>query len=123
ERERKITGRTEPKHRSNPMQKTAPQKTTPAPRRRRSGRDARRLYVAGSLLFLAILGLFARLFTLQVVKGEHYAEQARRQYESKATLQAERGAIYDRNGNLLATNIVATSFAVDPAHVQHPKEL
>lgn len=105
------------------MQKTAPQKTTPAPRRRRSGRDARRLYVAGSLLFLAILGLFARLFTLQVVKGEHYAEQARRQYESKVTLQAERGAIYDRNGNLLATNIVATSFAVDPAHVQHPKEL
>lgn len=105
------------------MPRTANHTAPSTPRRRRSGRDAQRLYVAGGLIFVAIIGVFVRLFTLQVVKGEHYAEQARRQYESKVTLQAERGAIYDRNGNLLATNIVATSFAVDPANVQHPKNL
>lgn len=99
------------------------QKTSAQPRRRRTGRDARRLYVTGGLLLVAMIGVTVRLFTLQVVRGEYYAEQARRQYESKVMLQAQRGAIYDRNGNLLATNIVATSFAVDPAHVEHPEKL
>jgi cell division protein FtsI/penicillin-binding protein 2 len=91
-----------------------------APRPRR---DAGRIYVIGGSLLLG-LGLVAgRLAFLQVVHGAEYAEQARRQYESKVTLQAERGALYDRNGNLLATNAASYSFAVDPKHVENPKKL
>ena len=48
---------------------------------------------------------------------------ARKQYESKAPLQADRGAVLDRNGRLLATNVPALSFAVDPNHVEEPEVL
>ena len=92
-------------------------------RRRPGSRDARRLYVVGIVLTLGFAAVIARLVALQIVDGEHYAELARRQYESRVTLAAERGAIYDRNGNLLATNALSYSFAVDPKHVENPKKL
>ncbi len=104
---------------ANTVNNTAPKQV----RRPRPNRNAGRLYVVAGALFIGLLGIAARLFWLQVVHGEDYAEQARRQYESKVTLQAQRGAIYDRNGNLLATNVAAASFAVDPKSVQHPDVL
>ena len=79
-----------------------------------------RLYVVGGLLVLATLGVIGRLFVLQVIKGDEYAALARKQYESKAPLQADRGTILDRNGTLLAANVPALSFAVDPNHVEDP---
>ena len=79
-----------------------------------------RLYVVGGLLVLATLGVIGRLFVLQVIKGYEYASLARKQYESKAPLQADRGTILDRNGTLLAANVPALSFAVDPNHVEDP---
>jgi len=94
-----------------------------AAHRRRPHRDARRLYALGAMLMAGLLVIGGRLVTLQLVDGDEYAEQARRQYESKVALQAERGSLYDRNGNLLATNIRSISFAVDPKHVQNPKKL
>lgn len=98
--------------------------TESTPKTPRPGRQGVwRLQLVGAVLGLALLGLSARLFMLQVVDGEEYASLARRQYESRAPLQANRGAIYDRNGTLLATTIPATSFAVDPTHVENPKRL
>ncbi len=72
---------------------------------------------------LGLSGLVARLFTLQVLNGAEYEEIARRQYESRVPLQSDRGTIYDRNGALLATNIPALSFAVDPSAVEDPEML
>ncbi|MGE3799984.1 MAG: penicillin-binding transpeptidase domain-containing protein [Candidatus Kapaibacterium sp.] len=79
-----------------------------------------RLYAVGALLAVGAIGVVGRLFLLQVVRGDEYAALARKQYESKAPLQADRGAILDRNGTLLATNVPAVSFAVDPKHVKEP---
>lgn len=97
----------------------------PAPPRRRSPvrRDARRLAVVGVLLTLGLGAVVVRLAALQIGDGDHYAELARRQYESRVSLEPERGLIYDRNGNLLATNALSYSFAVDPKHVEDPKRL
>ena len=96
----------------------------PAPRRRTAGsRDARRLAVVAVLITLGLGAVVVRLASLQIVDGDRYAELARRQYESRVTLEPERGLIYDRNGNLLATNALSYSFAVDPKHVEHPAEL
>src|SRR5687768_16376151 len=92
----------------------------PSARRVNERRYARRLYVDGIALMLELAAVVARLVALQIVDGDRYAELARRQYESRVVLSAERGAIYDRNGNLLATNALSYSFAVDPKHVENP---
>lgn len=89
----------------------------------RPHRDPRRIYVAGALLTAGLLVVAVRLVMLQIVHGAEYAEQARRQYESKVVLQAERGPLFDRNGILLATNGLSISFAVDPKQVSDPRKL
>jgi cell division protein FtsI (penicillin-binding protein 3) len=94
-----------------------------ARRRSPQRRDARRLYVVGCLIVLGLGAVVVRLAGLQLADGDHYAELARRQYESRVELTPERGAIYDRNGNLLATNALSLSFAVDPKSVENPRAL
>lgn len=91
--------------------------------RRRPVREARRLLVVALALMAPLLVLGGRLVQLQVVDADRYAALARRQYESKIDLQAERGPLYDRNGHLLASNSVAVSFAVDPRHIENPDRL
>ncbi len=95
----------------------------PQPVRRRPRRGTGRIYLVGFLMCIALVGLIVRLAMLQLVDGPAYAERARRQYEAKMTLPAERGALFDRNGNLLATNAVSYSYAVDPTQVEHPYRL
>lgn len=48
---------------------------------------------------LAVLG--ARLYFLQVINGEYYAERAENQRIRRLRIPAPRGAIFDRNGKLL----------------------
>ncbi|HYP49945.1 MAG TPA: penicillin-binding protein 2, partial [Pyrinomonadaceae bacterium] len=52
-----------------------------------------------AFILLAILG--ARLYYLQLVKGEYYAEKAEYQRVRYIPIPAPRGAILDRNGTLL----------------------
>src|SRR5919205_1744876 len=51
------------------------------------------------LVILVVLG--ARLYYLQVVNGEFYAERAENQRVRRLRIPAPRGAIFDRNGKLL----------------------
>lgn len=67
-----------------------------------------------SLVALGIVAVIIRLFIVQVVNGDRYSEMAKRQHESKMVLPAQRGIIYDRNGKVLATNIMTLSIAIDP---------
>lgn len=64
------------------------------------------------LLFFAVVAL--RLIHVQVIDAPRYQGIAKRQYEAKVTLPAERGNIYDRNGKILASNSRYVSFAADP---------
>lgn len=97
--------------------------TEQAPSRRAPHRDVRRIYIIAVALLIGLVIASVRLIKLQVVDGSEYAAIARRQYESRVTLQAERGTLFDRNGNLLATNSTSYSFAVDPTHVENPRKL
>ena len=97
--------------------------TEQAPPRRAPHRDPRRIYVVAGFLLIGLAIAAVRLVQLQAVDGNDYAEMARRQYESRVVLQAERGTLFDRNGNLLATNSTSYSFAVDPTHVENPRKL
>ena len=73
------------------------------------------LILAFSALFIVVTG---RLFWVQVVEGARYREIAKKQYESKVELRAQRGTFYDRNGRDIAAMMNTTSFAADPSMVE-----
>src|SRR4051812_13950822 len=50
-------------------------------------------------VILALLGV--RLYFLQIVKGDYYAERAENQRIRLIPIAAPRGAIFDRNGKIL----------------------
>lgn len=76
------------------------------------------------LLGAGIIAVIVRLFIVQVIESDKYSDRARRLHESKVTLRAERGRIFDRNGRLLSTNVKCYSVAIDPRYYKHknPKE-
>lgn len=57
--------------------------------------------------------LTARLFYLQIVEGEKYAENFTLRIKREITLPGTRGNIYDRNGNALAVNKLAWSVTIE----------
>ena len=70
------------------------------------------------IAFTVIIG---RLFFVQVIEGARYRDLAKKQYESKVPLRAERGRLLDRNGRDLATMMKMTSFAADPTILEQPE--
>ena len=69
--------------------------------------------VTASVLALTfILLLIARLFQLQIVEHERYATHATENRITTQTIPPPRGLIFDRNGNLLASNRIVPSLAV-----------
>jgi len=70
------------------------------------------------IVFTVIIG---RLFFVQVIEGARYRDLAKKQYESKVPLRAERGRLLDRNGRDLATMMKMTSFAADPTILEQPE--
>ena len=59
-------------------------------------------------VYILVLAMFvvlgARLYSLQVVRGEYYAERARNQSLRVLAIRAPRGAILDREGRLLVNS-------------------
>jgi len=55
-----------------------------------------------SLLFILLL---VRLFYLQILKGENYAQIARDQHTQKVAVESHRGRILDRNGQEMAVDL------------------
>lgn len=58
-----------------------------------------RFIQVGAFILLSILG--ARLYYLQIIKGEYYSERAENQRVRLIPILAPRGAIFDRNGKIL----------------------
>lgn len=70
-----------------------------------------------SLWFIAVL---LRLIDLQVVHSDEYLQKARRQHIWEIELNARRGEIYDRNGEVLATSISSHSIYIIPKEIDNP---
>jgi len=70
---------------------------------------------------MAFLVIISRLFFVQVIEGARYRDLAKKQYESKVPLRAERGRLTDRNGRDMATMMKMTSFAADPTVLEQPE--
>lgn len=56
-------------------------------------------------IFLLIIFLFARTFQFQVIEGDTFAQLAEENKFKIYQIRAERGVIYDRNGNQLVWNM------------------
>lgn len=79
---------------------------------------------AGLLMLVFVVAfsvIIGRLFFVQVVEGARYRDLAKKQYESKVPLRAERGRLIDRNGRDMATMMKMTSFAADPTVLEQPE--
>lgn len=56
--------------------------------------------------------LVSRLYTLQIVKGEEYEQKGTQKYIKQSNIVSTRGSIFDRNGNVLATNRISYSITM-----------
>ena len=82
----------------------------PEPIRRTS-----RFIAFGVVAVLAVSGLTARLFYLQIVDGGRFATLSARNRTVLEAIPAPRGLIYDRSGRVLVTNVPTFVVKVRPA--------
>ncbi len=73
-----------------------------------------RAYVVGGLLSLALIGVLARAWGLQVEQAEHFREVARQQHASTVNIPAPRGDVVDVRGRPLAVSADADSIWANP---------
>ena len=79
------------------------------------------------LLTMAILGLMAfipiglRLYDLMVRQYDYYADRALRNQTRSTAITAERGEIFDRNMNVLATSVSVENVYLDPHELKQSK--
>ena len=97
-------------------------------RRRRSrrggpgrGDGGKRLLVVLGATVLAFLAITGRLVVLQVVDATSLDEAAARQRLRTIELPADRGRVYDRNGNHLALSVDARAVYAQPRLVRNPE--
>lgn len=65
----------------------------------------RSIFSVGAIFFLIACVFLYQLFMLQVVRGEEYAKRSETNRLDTTIIFAERGAIFDRTGELLAWNV------------------
>jgi cell division protein FtsI (penicillin-binding protein 3) len=76
-----------------------------------------RALIIGLILLGWALILVFRLFDLQVMAHDDLAKRARRQQQKLELVEAPRGSIFDRNGNLLAISSPSHFVVVDPKRI------
>lgn len=73
------------------------------------------------MLFTLAFGAMAtRLVVVQVLDGRAYARLAREVREREIVFPAQRGAVFDRNGNPLAISVDLETIYADPALIKDP---
>jgi penicillin-binding protein 2 len=75
---------------------------------------ALRIALLGGVAFVLFAIIFFRLWYLQVLSGDQYLQQARDNRVRELRVQAPRGNVLDRDGNVLVENRAATVVQLDP---------
>lgn len=82
-----------------------------------------RRLTALALALVAVFGVLSvRLWDLQVVNGAHYRALAEQNRIVRIPVSADRGHIYDRNGEILARNVPGFAVAVTPYDLPRDRE-
>ena len=82
-----------------------------------------RIYVIVTGLIIFWLILETRLFFIQVNQHDFYVEQSQSQSAKKIVLPAQRGTIYDRQNEQLATNLIHYDLAIDLRRVKNKSRI
>jgi cell division protein FtsI (penicillin-binding protein 3) len=85
------------------------------------GDGGKRLLVVFGATVLAFLAITGRLVVLQVVDATSLDQAAARQRLRTIELPADRGRVYDRNGNHLALSVDARAVYAQPRLVRNPE--
>ncbi len=87
----------------------------------RAGRPSVRLVGLLLVVLLAFVAVTVRLVQVQVVEPDQYLAFGAAQRAKDIVLPADRGAIFDRNGNDLAVSIPQRTVWADPRLIEDPK--
>lgn len=80
-------------------------------------KSTERAVLTGLILLGWALLVVLRLFQLQVLAHDDYVKRARRQQERREAIEAPRGEIFDRNGNILAISSASQFVVVNPRRI------
>jgi len=80
------------------------------------GELRRRAWTLAAIVLGVLALLLVRLVYLQIVRGPYYADLAQRNLIRPDPLPAPRGRVFDRQGRLLADNILAYKLSLEVAH-------
>ncbi|MBM3676148.1 MAG: penicillin-binding protein 2 [Actinobacteria bacterium] len=86
----------------------------------RTASARRRLAVLLVVMVLALGAIAVKTVSVQALSGEHYDELALAQRVRSMSLAAERGSIFDRNGNDLAISVQQQTVFADPRFIRDP---
>ena len=82
-----------------------------------------RIGVVCAVVALIFTVFSARLIHLQVAKHDEYARLAAEKHTRRTVIHARRGLIFDRNGELLASNLPVYTVVADGSRINHPEAL
>jgi penicillin-binding protein 2 len=74
------------------------------------------------ILVLIFLGLIARVFYLDIIKGAYYAEISKGNRIRFLVVKAPRGKIIDKTGNVLASNVSSVDVILVPSDLSQEEE-
>ena len=86
-----------------------------------SGQHRRIMLVSALLGALAFLPVGVRLYSLMVTNYDYYSSLALRNQTRTTTVTADRGDIFDRNMNILATSVSVENVYLDPHELKQSK--
>ena len=87
-----------------------------------SGHHKRILAVMALLGCVAFIPMIWRLYQLMICRYEYYADLALRNQTRTTVVSADRGKIYDRNLNILATSVGVENIYLDPHELKQARE-
>ena len=93
----------------------------PAPAGGLGARGKSRAFVMLVFMAIAFVAIAAKLVVIQGFDSARYAAVGASEWKQTVTLQAERGAVLDRNGNELAMSVPQTTIYADPHQVTDPR--
>ena len=72
----------------------------------------------GIVIFAVFAALMIRILIIQTVSFDKYQSKVINQMTTESPVPASRGKIYDRNGNVLATNITTYRVFISPSGIE-----
>ena len=87
-----------------------------------SARSRKNLIILLAIIFALMLVIAGRVGWVQIVKGEEYGEMALEQQTKDTPIEADRGIIYDRKGEVLARSVNCYTVYVAPPEIGKNKK-